>query len=65
MQAWAAFAEDPRHGLERLDRPMYEKAKDTLVQLALDRSSLPVYGAPTAFDAACVSLELSYWDLPA
>lgn len=63
MRAWAAFAEDPVHGLEKLGWPMYDREKDTLAQLALNESALPVYTTPEEFDSVCGNLGLSYWDL--
>lgn len=53
QNAWAAFARDPEHALEKFGWPEYDPNADTLIKLGYENNTQAVFGPGNEFDALC------------
>jgi cholinesterase len=58
QHAWAAFADDPTHGLEKLGWPVYDSEEQSLVLLAYNNSPKVVLTNPSVCDLPCSTVTL-------
>lgn len=59
QRAWAAFAADPAHGLDRLGWPQFDPSSDSLIRLAYNNSPAPDFVSPGVYDAPCSTVALA------
>ncbi|KAL9057286.1 MAG: hypothetical protein Q9206_002400 [Seirophora lacunosa] len=59
MEAWAAFAKDPREGLEKLGWPKYDPDTKSLVRLGYNNKGKATFVKPSEYDYVCSNVTVS------
>lgn len=58
MEAWAAFAKDPRKGLKKLGWPRYDPSTESLIRLGYNNEGKATFVKPDVYDGVCSNVTI-------
>ena len=64
QSAWAAFANDTTKGLSKFGWPLFDRERESLIEIAYNNSAVARFAAPQDFDSVCPGLNLTFYNLP-